>query len=875
MVSAFDLYKEFITPHDRRYWVHYTTEDQQVIIEAAKRSMGAIRHVVSAYESDIVGIAISDRSGVVLEANTKCLALLGKTRHDLTAQRVTRMDFMTPEIREKYPNMVDDVVNKHKRVCFKKDLWGGRKNGEKYTVLMEVRHIPATGQNVIYLIDETNGISRHDEHRRHRDMFEQLANSVPFMIWTADAEDGSVTYCNDRWYEYTAMDRNLVNKGQSWLDALPAEFRGVCSDRWKSCLKTGKEFQAEFKLVNRQDGTYRWHMARAVLCRNVTSGTETTSGEPVWFATCIDIHDQKTAMLRSEIAEAQFSHLLDNLPIIAWGCDASGKCNLTRGSALKDHAIKDGDMLGYDLFDYYQRNNPTVVPHIRRALAGESFGISTRHGEHWYQTMYSPVQSDTGGVAGMLAISIDVSDSKNREEAERTGEVAKRALKANTEFVASISHEIRTPLNGIIGMADLILADTISELHRPFMGLLKSSGRTLLSIVNELLDLSKLNAGKMSLECIDMDLRSIVQSVVQTTKVSLTQPSIQLITTVDPLLPEVVRGDPTKIQQIVTNLTNNAVKFTKVGSVEIKVTVTSGTPTTPSQPLSVRLSVIDTGCGVSEEFRKKLFSDYCQEDASIARQYGGTGLGLAICQKLAVLMNGSISVESEKGKGTTFFVDLPLMCSASVVTVVKSDSHSKMTPEELGTTRAMRILVAEDNSINQIIVERMLTRMGCAFDIVADGEQVLAKLQTETYGIIFMDCEMPILDGFAATRAIRSLETINHVTIIALTADAVAETRQRCLDAGMDDYLTKPATFKAVADMIAKWSPAELATGESITASGDASGSSFFTSKTDDAASGDGGTGHRVAKREREKEDGQPTARRPSAIPDKGPMTAS
>ncbi|KAJ3160263.1 hypothetical protein HDU88_008336 [Geranomyces variabilis] len=244
-----------------------------------------------------------------------------------------------------------------------------------------------------------------------------------------------------------------------------------------------------------------------------------------------------------------------------------------------------------------------------------------------------------------------------------------------------MSHEIRNPLNGIIGLADLILSETMTESQRPYMKLLKRSGKTLLNIVNEILDLSKLNAGKVQLEQIDFDLRGVVSTVVQTVQIIMDDRPVVLLSTVDPSVPLILRGDPTKIQQIITNLVNNAIKFTQSGSVTVHVTSTTASA---ARTMDISISVVDTGPGLSEKFKRNLFNEYCQEDETIARKYGGTGLGLSICLKLAKLMGGILDVESEKGKGSTFRVIIPLIkSSASALTQSDSDKTYMVGPTSM------------------------------------------------------------------------------------------------------------------------------------------------------------------------------------------------
>ncbi|KAJ3291494.1 hypothetical protein HK104_006071 [Borealophlyctis nickersoniae] len=805
--SLFEQYKSYISHSDQKYFNLYDVEDQQRIIDEAKRRHVGVNHLVSAYESEIVGIAIARPDGVIVEANSKCLSYIGKTREDLEGGRVHQGEFATEDANAASVALLEDVYIKKKLISYKKTFTDS--DGKPFPVLIELRYIESAGRLVAYLIDVSSSIAAHDLVRQERGMFEQLADSVRFIVWTSTI-DGRVDWMNDQWYEYTKAPRHIVTA--EWSSFLHDEDRQKCLDRWQEAVKLGTPFEAEGRLAD-GSGQYRWHLMRA------SPSTDNSGNILRWYGTCIDVHDRKLALLRSENAENQFNALLNNLPIVAWGCDTNWICNMVKGKALgmkgltetlKGMALglRDTELIGTDMRSV-TANDPNLRSWIERALAGETFGTSNHLTETdtWYETVYSPRRDESGRIDGMIAISIDVTDSKTKEEANRRAESAKQALQINTEFLANMSHEIRTPLNGIIGMADLILSDAISESHRPYMKLLKQSGKTLLHIVNEILDLSKLNAGKMQLENIELDLRNIVNTVVQTSQISMKSPAVTLLTTIDTSVPLVVRGDPTKIIQIITNLVNNAIKFTSTGSVTVHVSATDTACTT----VAVRISVIDTGPGLSDDLKGNLFREYSQQDESIARKYGGTGLGLSICHKLAKLMGGKLEAESQRGQGSTFRVTLPLQRSVAPAVLAanraESDQHLHIhsSTSQNDPPVPARILVAEDNPVNQIIIERMLSKLGVEADIVNNGCEVLRAVSETTYDLIFMDCNMPMMDGYDATRELRRLESHAKTPIIALTAGAMEANRVKCLEAGMNDFITKPLSMKVLADTLKKW----------------------------------------------------------------------
>jgi len=583
----------------------------------------------------------------------------------------------------------------------------------------------------------------------------------------------------------------------------PVPSRQAVSDIGEA-LRAGGTWRGEIRSC-RKDGSGFW------CALNVTVFDHPAFG-PAWIGVNTDI----TARRRAEEAQASLAS------IVQASRDAILAKTLDGVVTSWNHGAE--ALFGYTAAEMVGRSIEVLVPADRNDEEEELRGrVGRGLGFEQLETVrvrkdgtpvdvsitLSPIENAAGVITGIAIICRDVTERKRAQAAllERESELATardQALEASrlkSDFLANMSHEIRTPMNAVIGLTGLLLDSDLADEQREYAGAVRSAGEALLEIINDLLDFSKIEAGKLRLELMDFELPAVLDEVSDLLGAEAGEKGLALRTSVHPGVPAFVRGDPGRLRQVLTNLVGNAIKFSDHGEVVMRVEATGAT----AEVTHLRFSVTDTGIGISSEGQRNLFQAFEQVDSSASRRHGGTGLGLAISKQLVEMMGGEMGLDSAVGIGSTFWFSLPFAAASSLP---EPKAVRPQVPIPRRQHRGVRLLVAEDNPVNQLVALRMLEKLGYRADVAANGSEAVEALMRIDYDAVLMDCQMPEMDGFEATREIRRRQSPAHRTpVIAMTAAAASEDRERCFRADMDDYISKPVRTDDLDRVLARWVP--------------------------------------------------------------------
>lgn len=605
-----------------------------------------------------------------------------------------------------------------------------------------------------------------------------ILSAAPFPLVVAHRHDGRVLYANQR---------------AGRLMGLPAE--ALIGRRLpQRTVQLRDRVRLMARLAERgfvDDVEVRLHAANGRPFWALVSMIPFDQDAPAVLIACNDITARKAAEAALQEQLALHQTVIDTIPNVIFYKDIQGRHLGCNRAFMEMAGLPRDQVIGSNLADMGGDGDLTGAAEEsdRRLIAGEKrmdvYETTVRHPTGWsiralvHKAAFRNAQ---GRVIGLVGCVTDISDRiAFEQELTQARDQAEAANRAKSDFLAVISHEIRTPMNGILGMSHLLLDSGLTPVQRDYAATIHSSGEALLTILNDILDFSRLEAGRTQLQAEGFDLRDVVQAVLALMIPRAREKAVELTLDLADDVPALLVGDVARLRQVLLNLVGNAVKFTDKGGIAVSVFLMGR----KDGQVVLRFDVRDTGMGIPPEARPLLFTSFSQADSSISRRFGGTGLGLAISKRLVELMGGEIGVESELGRGSRFWFVLPFTPADAM------ESPSVAPP--VTVLRPLSVLLAEDNSVNRMVAERVLEKAGHRVVAVSDGVQAVAALGKQAFDVVLMDVHMPEMDGFEATRRIRALPgPAAHTPIIALTAHVLAGDEERCIAAGMDAYLAKP-----------------------------------------------------------------------------------
>jgi PAS domain S-box-containing protein len=567
--------------------------------------------------------------------------------------------------------------------------------------------------------------------------------------------------------------------------------------------EAGRPYHHELR-VRRKDGDYRWFLVRG-------QAEQDASGKPIRLSGSIqDIHKQKQVEDELKAARQRFERAIRGTQDGLWEWDlrretlwVSPRYGAILGYA--EGAISGKERTPNDLAhpEDLQTCRSAQQAHFERGAPYDvEVRMRTASGAYRWIRMRGEADRDSSGRPLRLAGSIqDVTEARAARDALiQASEAAQAANRSKSAFLANVSHEIRTPMNGIIGMTSLLLSTALDDPQRDFAETIRASADSLLAVLNDILDFSKIEAGKLDIESIATNLPDCIDEIRQILAFQAAAKTLHLEARVQPDVPRWVLGDPQRIRQCLINLASNAIKFTHTGTVVIEVSVAGRA----DGRVLARFEVRDTGIGIAPDTLSTLFEPFVQADSSTTRHFGGTGLGLSIVRRLVEMMSGELGVESTPGKGSTFWFVLPLELADDPRSATRPNALDasfggpQFTPDYAG-----RVLLVEDNPINQKVASNFLARMGCTVTVAANGLEAVQLFAQARYELVLLDLQMPLMDGYTATSCLRKLERGSRRTpIVALTASAMTGQRERCLEAGMDELIAKPLDVKRLQEVL-------------------------------------------------------------------------
>ncbi|MER2253151.1 PAS domain-containing protein [Methylorubrum podarium] len=667
------------------------------------------------------------------------------------------------------------------------------------------------------LMDVTDRLRIQAEMRRSEMRYRSLADALPLLVWTIDPDSGESTYGNARFEDYygpigAAREQRLARNHPDDAEAMEAA--------WQAVQASGRGYDGQWRLRAR-DGSYRWHKLSVTPIRSAADPAKVVE----WIGTALDIDEIVSARLAVEDTSRLLGIALEGAEAGTFDWNLRTGITVLSPESVRLYGLPEtGEPRALSPTEWTATIHPDDVVEawnrIHHAVDSQTrFTAEYRVNGRWLYTSGRTLYDGDGRPYRMLGLHLDITERKAAEAALRaaTAEAraatveAERASAAKSEFLAAMSHEIRTPLNGILGYADLLLDRPGRDPEdRRRLELIRVSGEALLTVVNDVLDVSKIEAGRLELDPIPFDLGKMIEDTVAITRGGALKSALTVEARIDPDLPTSVVGDANRLRQVLFNLLNNAVKFTPAGSVTLTVRYEGSIPGADGGTAeALRFEIRDTGIGIAPSQRHRLFKPFSQVDGSISRRFGGSGLGLAICHRLVTMMGGEIGVESVEGAGSTFWFTLALPRAAAPLAAEAAEGTRRPDAAE-----GARLLLVEDVPINQTLARAVLEAEGYRVDVAGDGAAAIAAVEAaygaedgaDPYAVVLMDVQMPGMDGLTATRRIRAMPgPAARLPVVAMTANVLDGQVQELIAAGMDDHVGKPFKRAQLGAVIERW----------------------------------------------------------------------
>ncbi len=645
---------------------------------------------------------------------------------------------------------------------------------------LQYRPVLKDDSSVAFVVHQATDVTELSDPPTVESKFQALVEASSQMVWITNAA-GELVEEASSWESFTGQTF-AEYRGMGWANALHPEQRERVVDSWLQSIRNQTNAQAMVR-TRHASGTWRWLAMRAAPFRNAAGQVEG------WIGMSLDFTRQKQTIDDLRKSETRYRALVAHLPGgAAFEVDHNLRYRVADGQALREEGMLPADLEGKTLEEAFgPEAAATYAPLYQQVLSGIPFELEHQARDRTYVSRGVPLYDKAGKIYAALAVSYDITERKLAEEALlQAKEAAEQAGRAKEDFLSHMSHEIRTPLNAVVGLANLLLEQSLNPTQTEQLQTLKFSADNLRRLVDDVLDFSKIQAGGVVLDETSVRLADLINSLQKAHQPHAQQQDTRLAFHLDPALPPEVCLNSLKLSQVLHNLLSNALKFTRKGSVTLEVSLPDDRPV--SDRFSINFSVRDTGIGIPPEKLTTIFDAFTQADSSTARKYGGTGLGLSITRDLLALMGSRIELESEPAVGSRFFFTLPVS-----IAMPAERTTPALVPE--ANLSDLQLLMVEDMAVNRMVFQQFLRHWWqIQSDEAVNGEEAVAMAKQKQYDLILMDVRMPVMDGYQATQAIRSLPhgKYEHTPIIALTADTAEELHKRANPSLFTDVITKP-----------------------------------------------------------------------------------